>query len=66
MEVISGISVKSDSITHIFEKSSEKIFQNAEWCNQFQENPQSNWTVCRLILVTEYECMELDVHTLSH
>jgi hypothetical protein len=25
---------KSDSITHIFEKSSEKHFQNAEWCNK--------------------------------
>jgi hypothetical protein len=23
---------KSDSITHIFEKSSENFFQNAEWC----------------------------------
>jgi DNA-binding PadR family transcriptional regulator len=27
MEVISGLSVKSDSITYIFEKSSEKIFK---------------------------------------
>jgi hypothetical protein len=26
---------KAISITHVFEKSSEKNFQNAEWCNGY-------------------------------